>query len=86
MGVCLTTKQDIGEIDPCSNIEKLLRLRLINVGILHLEKVGFHDKITNRTIDVNINFLHSYEEWGHHLYAYLALIIWMFNFYCSKYD
>lgn len=83
MAVCLNTKQDIGEIDPCSNVEKLLRLRLINVGILQLEKVGFYDKVTNRTIDVNINFLHSYEEWNH-LYAYLAFIIWIFIFCCSR--
>lgn len=62
LGVCLTTEIELGLVDAYQKAHTLLRVQLINRGILNLDRIHFHDRRTQKSVDIPLNFLHSYEQ------------------------
>ncbi|KAM3128345.1 hypothetical protein pb186bvf_019535 [Paramecium bursaria] len=58
LGIILTKEKDLGTIQPSSQQEALIRVQLINKGVLNMRELQF--KVDDNQVILPIQFMHSY--------------------------
>ncbi|CAD8083085.1 unnamed protein product [Paramecium primaurelia] len=66
LGITLSTEKNLGVLQPNQLCETILRVQLINNGILNMQHINL--KIDNQFTELSLNFLYSHQRIGKNQY------------------